>query len=250
MRHLISRILDPDPSTRIKAHEIRRDPWFRQGYVRVYAVKEDEEAAESAASSSAKDLAAIFTDMAVSEVRGGWSVATRGRCVSRCVGDPYYCGEVQEETIPAPPAGPHTIKAAELISLPQVLDMGTLQIWLNTTGVCSSPLRIFPCSLFPLPPARLPGPQNPYGGHIQEETIPAPPAGPHVMNAFELISLSHGLDLGVLFHRLNHVVHRNTRFASRLPADEIMARLEAASKELGCTVVKGDFKVRGGGGRE
>ena len=71
VRHLISRILDPDPSTRIKAHEIRKDPWFKQGYVRVYAFKEDEEAAESTTSSSAKDLAAIFPDMAVSERGGG-----------------------------------------------------------------------------------------------------------------------------------------------------------------------------------
>ncbi|CAL5042032.1 unnamed protein product [Urochloa decumbens] len=57
--------------------------------------------------------------------------------------------------------------------------------------------------------------------------------GPLMMNAFEMITLSQGLDLSSLFDRQQEFVKRQTRFVSRKPAKTIVAtiklRLEGTS---------------------
>jgi len=68
--------------------------------------------------------------------------------------------------------------------------------------------------------------------------------GPRTMNAFELITLSQGLDLGVLFQSRHDMVNRTTRFASRRQPEDIVARLKAAAKELQFSVHVKNFKVR------
>ncbi|XP_073050835.1 CBL-interacting protein kinase 32-like [Primulina eburnea] len=66
---------------------------------------------------------------------------------------------------------------------------------------------------------------------------------PTPMNAFELISMSRGLNLGNLFHA-NKDFKRETRFASKRPANEIISKIEEAAKPLGFDVHKKNYKLR------
>ncbi|KAM0937261.1 putative protein kinase CAMK-CAMKL-CHK1 family [Dioscorea sansibarensis] len=61
---------------------------------------------------------------------------------------------------------------------------------------------------------------------------------PSIMNAFELISTSQGLNLGTLFEK--QAFKRVTRFASKLPPSEILSKIEAAATPLGF-----DLKLQG-----
>ncbi|KAG8100740.1 hypothetical protein GUJ93_ZPchr0013g35019 [Zizania palustris] len=67
---------------------------------------------------------------------------------------------------------------------------------------------------------------------------------PSVMNAFELISTSQGLNLGKLFEKQSGSVKRETRFASRLPANEILSKIEAAAGPMGFNVQKRNYKLK------
>jgi len=67
---------------------------------------------------------------------------------------------------------------------------------------------------------------------------------PAVMNAFELISTSQGLNLGTLFEKQTGSVKRETRFASRLPANEILSKIEAAAGPMGFNVQKRNYKLK------
>ncbi|KAK1281898.1 CBL-interacting protein kinase 23 [Acorus calamus] len=59
---------------------------------------------------------------------------------------------------------------------------------------------------------------------------------PLVMNAFELISKSQGLNLGTLFEKEMGIVKRETRFTSKCPATEIMSKIEETAAPLGFNV--------------
>ncbi|KAG6476091.1 hypothetical protein ZIOFF_065327 [Zingiber officinale] len=90
---------------------------------------------------------------------------------------------------------------------------------------------------------------------------------PVVMNAFELISKSQGFNLGTLFDKQmvsnsRIIVHpmfsassflylcftghveREIRFTSKLPADEILSKIESAAKPLGFSVKKHNYKIK------
>ncbi|XP_057508938.1 CBL-interacting serine/threonine-protein kinase 24-like isoform X2 [Actinidia eriantha] len=75
--------------------------------------------------------------------------------------------------------------------------------------------------------------------------------GPLVMNAFEMITLSQGLNLSALFDRHQDFVMRQTRFVSRQPADVIISTIEAVGKSMGlktrlegiCVNMQGQFAV-------
>ncbi|KAH7678848.1 Non-specific serine/threonine protein kinase protein [Dioscorea alata] len=67
---------------------------------------------------------------------------------------------------------------------------------------------------------------------------------PALMNAFELISTSQGLNLGSLFEKQMGLVKRETRFVSRLPATEILAKIEQAAAPLGFTIEKNNYKLK------
>ncbi|KAL7126977.1 hypothetical protein ABFS83_14G223400 [Erythranthe nasuta] len=71
----------------------------------------------------------------------------------------------------------------------------------------------------------------------REEEKPAP------MNAFELISMSRGLNLGNLFG-VEQGYKKETRFTSRCPANEIINKIEQAVKPLGFDVHKKNYKMR------
>ena len=64
------------------------------------------------------------------------------------------------------------------------------------------------------------------------------------MNAFDLISTSQGLNLGNLFDKQMGSVKRETRFTSKLPANEILSKIEEAAKPLGFDVKKQNYKMK------
>ncbi|XP_024968226.1 CBL-interacting protein kinase 32-like [Cynara cardunculus var. scolymus] len=75
--------------------------------------------------------------------------------------------------------------------------------------------------------------------HVTEKKEELPAA----MNAFELISMSKGLNLGNLFE-LEQGFKRETRFTSRCSANEIVSKIEEAARPLGFDVHKKNYKLR------
>ncbi|XP_042412219.1 CBL-interacting protein kinase 23-like isoform X3 [Zingiber officinale] len=67
---------------------------------------------------------------------------------------------------------------------------------------------------------------------------------PVVMNAFDLISTSQGLDLGILFEKQLGLVKRETRFTSKHPANEILFKIEEACKPMDFDVKKQNYKLK------
>ncbi|PKU68685.1 CBL-interacting protein kinase 23 [Dendrobium catenatum] len=67
---------------------------------------------------------------------------------------------------------------------------------------------------------------------------------PALMNAFELISTSQGLNLGTLFEKQMGFVKKETRFASKAPAAEILSKIEEAAKPLGFNIEKRKYKLK------
>ncbi|CAH8362424.1 unnamed protein product [Eruca vesicaria subsp. sativa] len=66
---------------------------------------------------------------------------------------------------------------------------------------------------------------------------------PTSMNAFELISMSRALDLGNFFEE-QEGYKRETRFAATGGADELVQKIEAATKTLGFDIQKKNYKMR------
>nr|QSH71605.1 CBL-interacting protein kinase [Hedychium coronarium] len=67
---------------------------------------------------------------------------------------------------------------------------------------------------------------------------------PDAMNAFDLISTSQGLNLGTLFEKQMGLVKRETRFTSKLPANEILWKIEEVCKPMGFDVKKQNYKLK------
>lgn len=76
--------------------------------------------------------------------------------------------------------------------------------------------------------------------HVTEKKEEQPVA----MNAFELIAMSHGLNLGNLFDTDDQGFKRETRFTSKCPPCEIVKKIEEAAKPLGFDVDKKNYKMR------
>ncbi|KAL8129493.1 hypothetical protein V2J09_018648 [Rumex salicifolius] len=70
------------------------------------------------------------------------------------------------------------------------------------------------------------------------------PASPLTMNAFDLISTSQGLNLGILFEKQMGLVKRETRFTSKCSADEIISKIEQTAGPLGFGVKKNNCKLK------
>ncbi|XP_068651764.1 CBL-interacting protein kinase 24-like isoform X1 [Aristolochia californica] len=68
--------------------------------------------------------------------------------------------------------------------------------------------------------------------------------GPITMNAFEMITLSQGLNLSALFDRRQDYVKCQTRFVSRKPAKTIISTMEAVAESLGLKVHSRNYKMR------
>ncbi|KAF8648584.1 hypothetical protein HU200_064627 [Digitaria exilis] len=75
--------------------------------------------------------------------------------------------------------------------------------------------------------------------HVTEKKEEEPVA----LNAFELISMSEGLNLGNLFDA-EQEFKRETRFTSKCPPKEIVRKIEEAAKPLGFDVQKKNYKLR------
>ncbi|EMS54161.1 CBL-interacting protein kinase 24 [Triticum urartu] len=67
--------------------------------------------------------------------------------------------------------------------------------------------------------------------------------GPLMMNAFEMITLSQGLNLSSLFDRQQEYVKRQTRFVSRKPAKTIAATIEVVADSMGLKVHSQNYKI-------
>ncbi|KAL6992210.1 CBL-interacting serine/threonine-protein kinase 23 [Sarracenia purpurea var. burkii] len=70
------------------------------------------------------------------------------------------------------------------------------------------------------------------------------PAMPVMMNAFDLISKSQGLNLGCLFEKQMGLIKRETRFTSKCSANEIISKIEEAATPLGFDVRKDNYKLK------
>ncbi|XP_020101159.1 CBL-interacting protein kinase 32 isoform X1 [Ananas comosus] len=75
--------------------------------------------------------------------------------------------------------------------------------------------------------------------HVTEKKEEQPAA----MNAFELISMSKGLNLANLFDS-EQEFKRETRFTSKCPAKEIINKIEEAAKPLGFDIQKKNYKMK------
>ncbi|KAL6839486.1 hypothetical protein ACP4OV_030756 [Aristida adscensionis] len=80
--------------------------------------------------------------------------------------------------------------------------------------------------------------------YVSEEVTHKDGGAPLMMNAFEMITLSQGLDLSALFDRQQEFVKRQTRFVSRKPAKTIVATIEIVAESMGLKVHSQNYKLR------
>ncbi|KAK7292055.1 hypothetical protein RIF29_07707 [Crotalaria pallida] len=80
--------------------------------------------------------------------------------------------------------------------------------------------------------------------HYVAERSESTEGGPLIMNAFEMITLSQGLNLSPLFDRHQDYVKRQTRFVSRKPAKVIISSIEVAAESMGLKVRSRNYKMR------
>ncbi|XP_072971252.1 CBL-interacting protein kinase 8-like isoform X1 [Typha angustifolia] len=68
--------------------------------------------------------------------------------------------------------------------------------------------------------------------------------GPLILNAFDLIILSQGLNLSVLFDRREDPVKHQTRFLSRKPARVVLSTMEVIAQSMGFKTHIRNYKMR------
>lgn len=69
-------------------------------------------------------------------------------------------------------------------------------------------------------------------------------AGPLILNAFDLIILSQGLNLSALFDRGQDSVEHQTRFVSHKPARVVLSSMEVVAQSMGFKTHIRNFKMR------
>ncbi|KAG9440081.1 hypothetical protein H6P81_020246 [Aristolochia fimbriata] len=69
-------------------------------------------------------------------------------------------------------------------------------------------------------------------------------AGPLILNAFDLIILSQGLNLASLFARGQDHVNHQTRFVSRKPAKVVLSSMEVVAQSMGFKTHIRNYKMR------
>ncbi|XP_011020136.1 PREDICTED: CBL-interacting serine/threonine-protein kinase 24-like isoform X2 [Populus euphratica] len=80
--------------------------------------------------------------------------------------------------------------------------------------------------------------------HYVAEQLENSEGGPVVMNAFEMIALSQGLNLSALFDRHQDYVKQQTRFVSRKPAKVIISAFEAVAESMNLKFHTRNYKTR------
>ncbi|VVB01460.1 unnamed protein product [Arabis nemorensis] len=83
-----------------------------------------------------------------------------------------------------------------------------------------------------------------FEGNYVTENVERKDGGPLMMNAFEMITLSQGLNLSALFDRRQDFVKRQTRFVSREAPGVIIANIEAVANSMGLKAHTRNFKTR------
>lgn len=68
--------------------------------------------------------------------------------------------------------------------------------------------------------------------------------GPLVLNAFDLIILSQGLNLSALFDRGQDLTKHQTRFASQKPAKVVLSTMEVVAQSMGFKTHIRNYKMR------
>ncbi|XP_071923945.1 CBL-interacting serine/threonine-protein kinase 8-like isoform X2 [Coffea arabica] len=68
--------------------------------------------------------------------------------------------------------------------------------------------------------------------------------GPLVLNAFDLIILSQGLNLSALFDRKQDLVKNQTRFVSQKPAKVVLSSMEVVAQSMGFKTHIRNYKMR------
>nr|XP_010924071.1 CBL-interacting protein kinase 8 isoform X1 [Elaeis guineensis] len=68
--------------------------------------------------------------------------------------------------------------------------------------------------------------------------------GPLILNAFDLIILSQGLNLSALFDRRQEYVRQQTRFLSRKPAKVVLSSMEVVAQSMGFKTHIRNYKMR------
>ncbi|CAN8273045.1 unnamed protein product [Cochlearia groenlandica] len=81
------------------------------------------------------------------------------------------------------------------------------------------------------------------GSYVTENVV-RKQEGPLMMNAFEMITLSQGLNLSALFDRRQDFVKRQTRFVSRRSPSVIIANIESVASSMGFRAHTRHFKTR------
>ncbi|KDP32419.1 hypothetical protein JCGZ_13344 [Jatropha curcas] len=80
--------------------------------------------------------------------------------------------------------------------------------------------------------------------YVAEQSEDKSQGRPLIMNAFEMITLSQGLNLSALFDRQQDYVKRQTRFVSRKPANVIISSIEAVAESMNLKVHTRNYKTR------
>ncbi|MCO5568440.1 hypothetical protein L7F22_022139 [Adiantum nelumboides] len=77
-----------------------------------------------------------------------------------------------------------------------------------------------------------------------EESLLMEESRPALINAFEIISMSQGLDLSGLFKEQKGSMKSETRFTSKHPASEILGKMSALASALGFKTKMKNYKVK------
>lgn len=83
-----------------------------------------------------------------------------------------------------------------------------------------------------------------FGSGEENHVVEVEQSRPALMNAFQLISMSHGLDLSGLFKEQKSSPKSETRFTSKHPASEILGKMTALASAFGFRVKKNNYKIK------
>ncbi|KAG8369167.1 hypothetical protein BUALT_Bualt15G0123100 [Buddleja alternifolia] len=239
-KSLIRQILDPNPETRIRIEDIRQDEWFKKNYNPVKPAETEEYDLD--------DVNAAFDDHEVSWFCSLCLTLDFTLNVMRILAAAHMGTATTAATLP-------TCESSETtpLQLQQTLDA------CNGTNVTPLSINYTPTvapqetDLPSLP--GLPDPPDPPGLHYPprlpglSEEAPNEQCGnndmePLILNAFDLIILSQGLNLSALFDRRQDSLNHQTRFVSQKPGKVVLSSMEVVAQSMGFKTHIRNYKMR------